>query len=55
MNRVTRISIAIRRRGRGLCAGFVAFVLVLLAQSAAAADLGDALRGSLGNGASASR
>ncbi len=46
MNRVTRISIAIARRGRHLRAGLAALALVLIAQSAAAADLGDMLRGS---------
>jgi outer membrane immunogenic protein len=55
MNYVKRNSVAMARRGRGLCAGFAAFVLVVLAQSAAAADLGDMLRGSFDNGASASR
>jgi outer membrane immunogenic protein len=55
MNRVSRISIAIARRGRHLRAGLAALMLVLIAQSAAAADLGDMLRGSFDNGASASR
>jgi outer membrane immunogenic protein len=46
MKCVKRNSVAITRRSRGLCAGFAAFALVVLAQSAAAADLGDMLRGS---------
>ena len=54
MNPFTHVSIAaahcgrlgMPRRGRGLCAGFTALTLALFVQSAAAADLGDTLRGS---------
>jgi outer membrane immunogenic protein len=54
MNPITCTSIAtalggrraVRRRGRGLCAGFTALSLALFVQSAAAGDLGSALRGS---------
>jgi outer membrane immunogenic protein len=54
MNPFTHVSIAVAhcgrlgmpRRGRGLCVGFTALTLALFVQSAAAADLGDTLRGS---------
>ena len=46
MNRVSRTSSTMARPGRGLRAGIAALALVCIAQSAAAADLGDVLRGS---------
>ena len=54
MNRITCISAAGRRRWL-LRAGIAALAVILLAPAAAAADLGDMLRGSFDNGASASR
>jgi outer membrane immunogenic protein len=51
MTLVTRISIAMARRGRHLRAGLAALALVLIAQSAAAGDLDNPfLRGSFDNG-----
>ena len=55
MTLVSRISIAMARNTGGLCAGLTELALVLVAQPAAAGGPDSFLRGSLGNGASASR